>query len=588
MKQKKYLFTLAASMMLAVTGFTSCTIEDNAVTPDQGGDEPEIIEPEDDPFDEGNLVKNGTANGTDVANFFANDFLTPDGEQQAMVPVRIVKDPADAGNRVFIVGTNNNAAQPWDAQFFITVGEDQAFNPGDKVTLKFKYKADKEQNNVGIQTHKAPGAYDGNLPGEFNINLTTEWQEFSAQVPVVESPAGWPPTQAKAGFYTFAFNLAVQGAADGGNNIYFDDVRVEAERYDPFEDGNLVKNGKANNDNVGNYLANDFLSPDGEQQNLVPARVIVDPTNETNRCFIVGTNNNAAQAWDAQFFITVGEDQAFQEGDKFHITFKYRADKEQSGVSIQSHKAPGAYDGNLPSQFNLTFTTEWQEFDSGDVECIASPGWGAPQAKAGFYTFAFNLSVQGAADGGNNMYFDDIRITVEKAPEVEYEWEEIQINGDLEGEDVSGIACREKGMADQYVIKAGVGKNGSRGTYVRSAADAGQAWDSQFFVVLPEGIPAGTKYKFQMDVRADDEVAKVSAQTHGLPGDYIGGAGIDDFKVTTEWSTITGEGTFASKTNEGVETLPQSFAFNLNEDLTLATTFYFDNIKVWIGKEKKK
>ena len=82
MKQKKFYLTLAASMMLAVTGFTSCTIEDNSVIPDQGGDdEPEIIVPEEDPFDEGNLVKNGNASKDDVANFLSHDFLDPDGEK---------------------------------------------------------------------------------------------------------------------------------------------------------------------------------------------------------------------------------------------------------------------------------------------------------------------------------------------------------------------------------------------------------------------------------------------------------------------------------------------------------------------------
>ena len=180
MKQKKFYLTLAASMMLAVTGFTSCTIEDNSVIPDQGGeDEPEIIVPEEDPFDEGNLVKNGNASKDDVANFLSHDFLDPDGEKAVNPgpgPARIIVDPTDKTNRCFVVGTNNNVTNAWDSQFFITIGEDQIINEKDKFTLKFKYRADKAQSGVAIQSHTNPGGYHGNLPVKFNISLTEEWQ----------------------------------------------------------------------------------------------------------------------------------------------------------------------------------------------------------------------------------------------------------------------------------------------------------------------------------------------------------------------------------------------------------------------------
>ena len=581
MKQKKYLFTLAASMMLAVTGFTSCTIEDN---PGGGGSEPEVLpEVVDVEFDEGSIVKNGTLQGTLNENYWVHEWRTM--EEQFDGPANIIPDPANRDNRCVAVVVrsadeanaagnaildNGNLAS-WDSQFFITFGPDQALKDGDKIKLIMKVKGDADQQ-IDTQIHTAPGSYLGSFPLG-NINVTTEWTTIESDfIAVADSPTPWwmGGKDAQSGFYTIAFNLA----KGDHNTIYFDDIRVEVDRFDQFDKGNEVKNGTANKDNVSNFVANDFLEADGEQQALVPARIIADPADETNRCFVVGTNNNATNEWDAQFFITVPESQAFKNGDKIKLQMKIKADKAQGGVASQAHEAPGAYiaHGILG---NLDFTTEWTDFEKEiTVNTTMSP-------KGNFRTIAFNLSVKGAADGANKMYFDDIKLTCERAPEVEYEWIEVQINGDLEGDDVSGIACREKGMPDQYVIKNGIGKDGSRGTYVTSSDAAEQVWDSQFFVVLPEEYPEGTQYKFQMDVKAD-AAATVSSQTHNNPGSYIGGA-FGNFNVTTDWTTIKGEGTFGS--NNGA--LVKSFAFNLNEDKTLKTIFYFDNIKVWIAKEKK-
>ena len=575
MKQKKFYLSLAASMMLAVTGFTSCTVEDN---PGSNVPETPLADVVDD-FDEGSVIENGSCQGASVANYWVHEWRTMDERFEG--PANIVQEPTNRENRCVAVVVRSQAEAEaagnptldngnyaaWDSQFFITFGAEKALKMKDKYRVTLKVKADVAQT-VGTQFQKAPGEYLYWM-GIGDVNFTEDWT-------IVDT--GWKEVAdfygSADGGYTIAFNLAT----GIHNTYYFDDIRVEIDPYDTFDDDNLVQNGTANKDNVANFVANDFPDPDGAQQ-FGPARIVTDPADATNRCFVVGTNNNVANPWDAQLFITFPEEQALKVGDKFQLTMKIKADKAQSGCDSQCHANPTQYI-IWHSVGQLNFTEEWAEFDSGVITVAADMVKNNDSGAAPFHTIAFNLS--NANLGANQMYFDDIKLTVvERAPDKEYEWVEVQINGDLEGEDVSGIACREKGMPDQYVIQEGIGKDGTRGTYVTSSDAAAEVWDSQFFVVLPEEYPEGTMFKFQMDVKAD-AAATVSVQTHNNPGTYIGGA-FSNFGVTTDWTTVKGEGTFGSNNGE----LVKSFAFNLNEDKTLKTTFYFDNIKVWIAKEKK-
>jgi hypothetical protein len=105
-----------------------------------------------------------------------------------------------------------------------------------------KVKADADQS-AGTQSHAAPGDYiHWFCIGD--VNFTTDWTDFDSGWIDVVATGTWGKAQSREdkALYSIAFNLA-KGAH---NTVYFDDIRVEVERYDPFDEGNLVKNGTAN------------------------------------------------------------------------------------------------------------------------------------------------------------------------------------------------------------------------------------------------------------------------------------------------------------------------------------------------------
>lgn len=579
MKQKKYLLTLAASTMLAAVGLTSCTYQED----NPGGQPPVIIiDPVVDNFDEGSIILNGSLQGSLVDNFMVHEWRTM--EERFEGPANIVPDPTNRENRCVAVVVrsqeeaeaagnptldNGNYAS-WDSQFFITFGADQALNLKDKYRVTMDVRAEVAQNNVGVQLHTSPGTYLywNTIPA---VNFTEEWVGYDSGWIEAAEFYGSPE-----GAYSLAFNLAM----GGHNTYYFDNIRVEIERYDPFDEDNLVKNGTANKDITDNFLANDYINPDDAEKRAVqPARIVIDPADESNRCFIVGTNNNAANEWDAQFFITVPEDQAFKVGDKVKLTMDIKADKAQGNCGTQCHGAPGDYIWyNCMSSLN--FTTEWSPFEK---EITIDADMYNNNGKGPFRTIAINLSAKGAADGGNNMYFDNIKLTVERAPEIDWaKLADVAINGDFEGTDVSGITWKFKETAEdidhfKFQIQDGIGVEGSRGTWADSFAGEGlDDWSSQFFIVLPKIYAEGTKYQVTFWAKADKD-ASIDIQRHQEAdgNHYIDNCGSQN--ITTAWAEYQFEGV-STTNNNGY--LLKSFAFNLNKNKEVANRFYFDKIKV--------
>ena len=195
---------------------------------------------------------------------------------------------------------------------------------------------------------------------------------------------------------------------------------------DNFDEGSLLLNGSAEGSAADNFWCHEWRTSD--EQTDAASNIIADPADPTNRVFaVVVRSQDEAQAagnmiadggniaaWDSQFFVTFGEDQALKAGDKVRLTMRIKADADQT-VGTQSHAAPGAYQFWY-SVGDVNFTTEWTDYDSGLVEAVEGGAWG--KAFAGMYTIAFNLS-----NGQHNtFYFDDIRVEVvraEPAPEPE-------------------------------------------------------------------------------------------------------------------------------------------------------------------------
>ena len=161
---------------------------------------------------------------------------------------------------------------------------------------------------------------------------------------------------------------------------------------------------------------------------------------------------------------------------------------------------------------------------------------------------------------------------------------ELVINGDCEGEDGTCLVVKHGdgggGFTTNFVDGAGI--DGSRAVVIHAVDNAANEWDTQFFIVANNHTFAlGEKYVVKFWVKAD-KPAKIGAQGHKAPGDYLTWYvdGAADVNVTTEWQEVVWEGTVNDSmaeyggNMEGMQTL----AFNLNNDKTLENNYYFDNI----------
>ena len=353
-----------------------------------------------------------------LVNFIVNEWI--DGTRVDLATARVTVDPDDADsfadavdagsgfnalNYCIVVGSNNNPSAAWDAQFFITFGEDYALKQGDMVRLRMNVKADKAAT-VSSQLHAAPGAYKHySAVGE--VNFTTEWTSFEKEFTVDGNGEN---------SYTIAFNLAELKEA---NTYYFDNIDVvisrekalteDEEMYDQtIPEGwiDLIANGDFEGEGLDNFVAHDFITFDGEKQEFVAPRVITDPSNEANKCIVVTTDANPKQDYDSQIFITVPENQHFYEGEVIRLRMRVKADVAQT-ASSQSHAAPGSYI-YYSCLGDVKFQTVWTNFDSGEITVTSSMMQNGSNPGP-FRTIALNLSKISA---GNNLYFDDVQLLV--------------------------------------------------------------------------------------------------------------------------------------------------------------------------------
>lgn len=157
-------------------------------------------------------------------------------------------------------------------------------------------------------------------------------------------------------------------------------------------------------------------------------------------------------------------------------------------------------------------------------------------------------------------------------------------NGDLSGDDVSSFFKKEYPSTETVpvVIDANAGKDGTPGIVVKTATDQNAepaSYDSQFFIVLPEEMPAGTTIRVQFDYKAS-QAAKASTECHAAPQSYLTWHAIGDVNFTTEWQTFSTEFT-VPKEADGMKTI----AFNIQHEPS-ATDYYFDNFNVMYKKSE--
>ena len=286
---------------------------------------------------------------------------------------------------------------------------------------------------------------------------------------------------------------------------------------------------------------------------------------------------DAAEDWSTQFFIYT-PDHVWKAGDKYEFKMKARADKPAS-ISVQSHTSPGNYIHWSMLGGNYDLTTDWQDITfTGEIS--------SDQAGAnGMQSIAFNLNV---LREDNDYYFDDMswKAYVQKTKEASgpaVVQVDLITNGDMEGDETKNFVSKEAaGDVVNSTITAGVGKDGTRGIKVTSPAGAAEDWDTQFWIVFDDPLPADTKMHVAFDYKASRD-ASADTQAHYNPGEYQHWECAGSPSFTTDWQRwerdVTVSGDMA-----GANGL-KSIAFNLSKDKDNTVDFFFDNIKVTIEQE---
>ena len=338
-----------------------------------GEDAPELQAPE----GWNNEIANGNLAGDNVDSYASKEYPAPDPSASTIV--------AMAGkdfSRGIVVKAQDKVSQAWDSQFWIVLNEE--LPAGATLHVEFDYKADKA-GSVSTQSHAAPGGYL-HWACIGNVNFTTEWQHFSAEVTV---------DAAANNMKSIAFNLNDIAEA---NNYYFDNFGVWAKIPEkPKEWENIIVNSDMEGtDNSCFYVTEQgvggpFLAP-------FTAGIGVNGSKAVK----VQSADNPTNSWDTQFFIRLPYQ--LPAGTQYKVQFDYKAD-EAAKSTTQAHANPGDYI-HYVGIGDVNFTADWQSFE---LESIIS----ADQSKEDkpMQSIAFNLAELKTA----NLYiFDNVKFFVPK------------------------------------------------------------------------------------------------------------------------------------------------------------------------------
>ena len=277
--------------------------------------------------------------------------------------------------------------------------------------------------------------------------------------------------------------------------------------------------------------------------------------------------NGHIEKWDTQFFITFGSKNALRLGDVLSVSFMVKADVATQ-FDTYSETEPGNY-LDWKAIGVVDATTKWKEVSREVTVDDNNKG-----LAEGTYTIAINL-----ADGNeNNVYFKDIVVKLKRTTSIDH-WEDIIINGDLTDDDMDCFYQRVYPAADasQAAVTDGA-------IVINSPVKVENDWDTSFFIVLPQTLPAGAKFKVHFDCKASVPVT-VGTQTHNAPTEYIHWDCIGDVPFGTGWSTYETTATVSdesdgSDSGGGYTRDFHTICFNLSKNQEV--TYYFKNIRVEI------
>ena len=198
-----------------------------------------------------------------------------------------------------------------------------------------------------------------------------------------------------------------------------------------------------------------------------------------------------------------------------------------------------------------------------------------------------------------------VTISREKKDQPQVEWVEMLTNGDAEkpwrdpnlayNADNSKSICawaKQKGtnLDEEDVwrpfpanIEEDADSIGNHVFVVHAATadseDGAAAWDNQFWIQSPQVWTVGTQVKIHFRYKAS-RPATTATQTSGrFPGDYIVWHAIGDIEFTEAWQEYDGVMTIADDMAGS-----SAIAFNLNNQVTEPTDFYFDDLSWQVMK----
>ena len=568
MKQKKFYFSFAASLMLALTGLTSCTLDDNPIIEP---DEPEYVEPEFEPGDDAAYFINYSKMEADEYPYYRMG--EPEGSSFNVV------------NKTLVITNEKEQANNWDLQPFII----DWFNikQGGDYTVRITY------NSTAAGTAWLSfGTWGANL-ANYNVPIeeTADYKTLEVKFENVSiSTSG-----------NDAHVLFQMGKLVGTVKIKMVEIIEVAPEPDPEPeqiDGYKVvffNWGKADQDKYSVKYFKNYTAPKAADGAIVVESL--DPEKVYTEYDNAGADAKLAQNWDTQFLISLPEPLA--KGTKAKLVMKVKADKA-ANAETQCHKvipAPGAiegkngYDGSYifySLMGNISFTTEWTTVEK---------DFTVPDQGDGMQSICLNLEVLREV---NKYYFDDVTVYVEKEwePEAEEGWDILTFDSGKGGADGSKFQMKyfknyvAAKAADGAVIAESLDPEKTYTQYDNAGADAkvAQNWDTQFLIGLPKAVAKGTKMKLQMLVKAD-KATNGESQAHGvLPkvgaiegkdgynGTYLHYQLLGNVPFTTEWTPFEAEFTVPDQ-GDGMG----SICLNL-EVLREVNKYYFKEIVVRVAK----
>ena len=328
------------------------------------------------------------------------------------------------------------------------------------------------------------------------------------------------------------------------------------------------------------------MTEDGNGWNAFPADIEEEEGGNGNHVFVVHATKadtpnddegNDVSSWDNQFWIQ--SPRAWSAGTKHRIKFRYKA-SQNVDVVTQVHKQNPSDYLHYTAIGNISFTTDWQQFDG--VMIVDSD-------MDGCWSIAFNLNSDEKSP--TDFYFDNLSWSAYMGDDISPDAVIVNLvnNGDMEGDDNSNYFVKldlhsGNERPSPAVITDGVGMDGSRGIKVEVGARVGEVWDNQFWLRLNQPVSEGTRFRMSFDYRADKE-ADVAYEMHAEPCTYIYipfFTGYDN-PFHQDWEHFEYEGVMRS--TNSTDQLPfQSFTFTLSL-YEGANIYYFDNFKFEVVME---